>query len=411
MKKKILVIFLLAALWLGHGHPARAESGVEISAQPPNYTFGGQITFQATITPGISIQNIRLIVESPGLPSFVGDAKFTPPDQITYVYVLPSRPLRAFSTITYHYRVALENGEVYTSPNFSFRYEDNRYTWQVLEDDAFRIHWYEGEMAFAQEILDTARNGKANIETLLSKADTGNPINIYAYASASELQSTLLMSGQTWVAGHADPELGAIAVSLPTGTARSLEIRRQVPHELAHILLYRMMGEGYQSLPRWLNEGIASQMELYPNSDYPLYLEKAYRENRVIPIEQLCRSFPSDAATSFLAYAEANSLTGYIKEYYGEEGIRNLILAYETGVGCARGVEIALGRELPQLEKDWLKATFDQNKVVETSGKIVEAGTAFLPWLTIFAAVFAPMTGFIILRNWHRHNKPAPEKQ
>ena len=397
-------------LWLGSGQPIRAESGVEIESPSPTYTFGDQITFQATITSDVSFQSIAILVKSPGLPTFVGKPEFNPPDKITYVYNLPNRPLRAFSTVTYRYRVTLENGEIYNSQNFSFLYEDNRYTWQTLEDEAFRVHWYDGKVAFAQEVLDTAQKGKENIEALLSYTDTGAPINIYAYASASELQSTLLMAGQTWVAGHADPKLSAIAVSLPSGEARSLEIRRQVPHELTHILLYRMMGESYHTLPRWLNEGIASQMELYPNSDYPLYLENAYQENKIIPLEQLCLSFPNDTATSFLAYAEANSLTGYIKEYYGLAGIRDLVAAYKTGVGCNRGIEIALGKSLTQLEKDWLKSIFKQNKVIKTSNQIIETGTSLLPWLTIFMAVFAPMAGFMILRSWQGQREPATEK-
>ena len=119
--------------------------------------------------------------------------------------------------------------------------------------------------------------------------------------------------------------------------------------------------------------------------------------------------FPNDAATSFLAYAEANSLTGYIKDYYGAEGIRSLISAYETGVSCERGVEIALGQELTQLERDWLKAVFGQSKVMETSNEVIEAGTALLPWLAIFGAIFIPMLGFVIMHNRQGHDKTAAE--
>lgn len=401
MPKKILVFFLLIAIWLGAGHHAQAESGVEISAQPPSYTFGGQITFQATITTDIPPQDIQLILESPGLPSFVGAAEFDPPHQIIYVYSLTQRPLRAFSTVVYRYRVTLENGEVYTSPDFSFRYEDNRYTWQVLEDEDFRISWYEGDVEFAQEILDVVREGRVKFEALLPTPQDGGPVNIYAYASASELQSTLMMSGQTWVAGHADPGLGSIVVSLPPGPARSLEISRQVPHELAHILLYRIMGDEYQYLPRWLNEGIASQMEEYPNPDYRLYLEKAYTEERLIPMEELCLRFPSDAATSFLAYAEADSLTAYLLEHYGVEGIRSLISAYETGVGCNRGVEIALEKDLSQLSGEWQAAVLGSRP---NSRQIVEAGRGFLPWLVIFGIVFAPIVGLVIFRGRQDEN-------
>ena len=393
MRKRILLVFILAALWLGAGHNVRAESGVEITPQPPEYTFGDKITFRATLTSDIPPQNIKLIIETPDASSFLGATEFIPPDQIIYVYSLKNRPLRAFSTIVYRYRVTLENEEVYTSPDYSFRYLDNRYTWQELEDEAFLVSWYEDEVTFAQEILDTARAGLERFEVLLPNAKDDGRVDIYAYSSALELQSTLLMSGQTWVAGHADPELGAIVVSLPPGPERSLEIDRQVPHELAHILLYQIMGEEYQNLPQWLNEGIASQMETFPNPDYRLYLEEAYEEGNLIPVEELCLIFPSDPATSFLAYAEATSLTGYIKDYYGAEGIRNLISAYEQGLECNRGVEVALELDLRQLERDWQKAVFDS-----ATNQFIEASLAFLPWLVIFGAIFSPLVGFVVLR-------------
>lgn len=296
MRKKTLLLVLLILISLGYVRRVRAESGVEITPQPPNYVFGKKITFQAALISDAPPQDIKLILEAPGSPSFVGTVDFTPPN-LTYVYNLASRPLRAFSEIVYRYRVELEGGETYTSPDFSFRYVDNRYTWQTLEDEGFLISWYESEVDFAQEILDAAQRGEADFEILLPQAkDDTQPISIYAYASASELQSTLMMTGQTWVAGHVDPAIGSIVVSLPPGSARPLEINRQIPHEMAHILLYRVMGDGYQNLPRWLNEGIASQMEASPNPDYPLYLEKAYEDQGLIPIEELCVRFPSDAA-------------------------------------------------------------------------------------------------------------------
>ena len=76
------------------------------------------------------------------------------------------------------------------------------------------------------------------------------------------------MGGSTWVAGHANPDLGVVLVSIAPGENQSMEMERQIPHELAHVLLYRLTGPAYANLPNWLTEGIASQVEGYPNADY-----------------------------------------------------------------------------------------------------------------------------------------------
>ena len=401
MPKKIIISILLIIILLGLSQPALAESEVEITSQTYSYTFGNQIIFQAELNTDVSPEEIKLIVEAPGLTTFVGAADFTPPRTITYAYSLISRPLRAFSTITYRYHITLEGGEIYTSPDYTFEYIDNRYDWKSIKDGNIFISWYEEEddAEFGYKILDAARKGQAEFEALLpNKQSNQSPIHIYAYPSASELQSTLMMSGQTWVAGHADAEIGSIIVSLPPGQNRPLEILRQVPHEMAHILLYRIMGDGYKNLPRWLNEGIASHMEASPNPDYRLYLEKSYEDGTLMPLEELCLRFPSDAAGSFLAYAEANSLTNYIIEHYGKNALRNLVSAYETGVSCNRGVEIALDKNLEELEKEWQNMVLGSGNTPIIGGDIIDAGLGFSPWLVIFGAIFAPLTGFVIFR-------------
>ena len=68
-----------------------------------------------------------------------------------------------------------------------------------------------------------------------------------------------------------------------------------IPHELAHVMLYRNVGEGYASLPVWLSEGIASLAELYPNPDYDQALSIASQNGSLLSIEELCDTFPLDS--------------------------------------------------------------------------------------------------------------------
>jgi len=233
--------------------------------------------------------------------------------------------------------------------------------------------------------------GRENVLELLERPKNNQKINIYVYSSKAELQSTLAAAGVSWVGGHADPRYGSVVVAIPPGVDRNLEIQRQIPHEITHVMLYRFMDAGYQYLPYWVNEGIASEMELFPNPAYDEVLEKAHEENKLIPISQLCHSFPADQDAVVLAYAESSSLISYIKREFGITGVQALISAYDRGVSCDRGVEIALGQNLRSLEKAWKRERF--------GGAYRELLQAWLlPVLLVLGVIVILVVGVILLR-------------
>ncbi|MFO7943012.1 MAG: peptidase MA family metallohydrolase [Anaerolineales bacterium] len=391
MRFRDLLILLGVALILGAVQTAQADNGIEVLSHDVEYLFGKKMTFQARIESEREIQAVELIVEVPGTPTFVGITSYSPTGEIEFIYDLAQRPLRVFSTVSYYFRFKLKNGEEARSEKFSFPYLDNRYQWQVLDDGKFVVHWYDEEVTFAQKIADAAEAGREKVLELLERPKNNQQINIYVYSSTSELQSTLAAAGVSWVGGHADPKYGSVVVAIPPGVDRNLEIQRQIPHEITHVMLYRFMDAGYQYLPYWVNEGIASQVELFPNPAYDEVLEKAHEENQLIPISQLCHSFPADQDAVVLAYAESSSLISYIKREFGITGVQALISAYDRGVSCDRGVEIALGQNLRSLEKAWKREMF--------GGAYRELLQAWLlPVLLVLGVIVILVVGVILLR-------------
>lgn len=376
----LLILFLIITTPLS----VQAEDSVEILDEKVEYTFGGELIFQIEIESEVPVSQITLVLQATGIPSFVGEVLFISPGQAQFVYDLAQRPLPAFSSITYSYHLTLENGESIETPGYSFTYLDNRYNWQELIEEPFNIYWYEGEIILAQEVLDAAVSGLDQVLELLQQPAENKPIVIFIYSSEEELQSTLASVGQTWVGGHADPALGSIVVSLPPGVDQSLEIQRLIPHEITHILLYRFMGNEYQYLPAWFNEGLASQMEAFSHPDYDLVLEKAEGERGLIPFAHLCIAFPVDSDLALLSYAQSDSLLDYIQREYGVTGIQAMIFAYDQGVSCERGVEVALGITLEELENDWKQDVFSRGRYLT----YIFVLSGFLLLILIFLGVF-----------------------
>jgi hypothetical protein len=197
-------------------------------------------------------------------------------------------------------------------------------------------------------------------QTLL-KADPPAPVRLYAYTSASDLQTALQMTSQPWVSGHASPELGIILVSIPAGPEKTLELERQIPHEIMHLIQYQVMGSSYTQQPVWLVEGMASLAELYPNPEYSRVLDTTAKNQQLLPFSSLCTSFPREANGAFQAYAQSESFVRFIQRKYGLSGLRNLMAQYQNGMGCEEGVSAALGVSLNQLEYRWQQEALGVN--------------------------------------------------
>jgi hypothetical protein len=379
MHRRIYFIHGLLALILTLISAPQAAAAQQIENSQVTYTFAGQVILQAEIITDSPIEEVLVFMRNVGeTNTLVGDA-IVKQGVATYTHDLTELPLRAFSNVEYWYAVKTQDNDLQNSQIFTFFYEDNRFDWQILEDSPFRVHWYEGDIKFAQSVLDAAQSGLDKSKSILNLV-TPDQIDIYVYASGLEMQSTFRLAGLDWIAGHADPDLNVMVVSLPPGPDQRLETDRQIPHELTHILMYQTIQTGYDHQPLWFKEGLASINELRPNPDYYIILNSAIEKDGLIPITELCNNFPTDASGIYLAYAQADSFTRYLHRQYGSPGLQALFHNYSTGMDCERGLELALGETLKQSESQW---------IVDISGMTTteSAVNNILPWAFLLIIV------------------------
>jgi len=326
------------------------------------YTFGAEITFQARIESSEAIQTVYLVLQPAGDPPHLFQIPFSPQGEILFERNVAELGLRPFAQIDYSYQIITVSGAEFHSPTAQFHYDDNRIEWQTLQNDVFIVHWQNGDLEFGQKLLNASMAGLQKAQTFLSIEPT-TPLRLFVYPSAAELKNALNMPQEFWAAGHASPDLGVLLVSISPSASASYEMERQIPHEITHILLYQQTNVGYANLPIWLNEGLASQAELYPNPDYRRALSRATAEHNLLPFTSLCQSFPRDASSAFLAYAQSASFTEFLHQKFGSSGINHLITQYQDGKDCQAGVQAAFGTSLSQLQTQWERETLGSDPI------------------------------------------------
>jgi hypothetical protein len=289
----------------------------------------------------------------------------------------------------------LTSGEEVNSEKYAFDYVDNRYPWQTMQNSRFQINWYDGSISFGQAVFDSAQASLESAQIYL-QAPPPEPVSVYVYPNPLDLQEAVQLNSQTWVAGHATPRKGVILISIAPGVEQNLEMERQIPHEMMHVLQYQVVGEAFGRMPVWLIEGMASLAEMYPNPDYQRVLDQAARDGQLIPLSSLCKTFPQASEETYLAYAESASFTRAIFQKYGSPGLLNLMLQYQSGVGCKEGFPSALGVSMEQIESEW-KGNFLK---VNTNLQVVENLAPYLLLAALF--IFIPLASGWMIRKTFR---------
>ncbi len=361
--RRFALSVMMAAFLLGAPQQAQAQAGSVVEQAWVEAEFGVQVTFWARIRSPIPILG--------GVLHFRDDfdditrvlpLQMTSAELVSSRYDVTQNVLRPFTTLTYWFEFTLQDGQAARSAEYQVRYEDNRFPWREISNGLLRVHWYEGDAAFGATLLDAASRGMAQAAGLMASTNL-KPVDIYVYANVQDLQGALFLGGEQWTGGHANPKLGVVMAAVTPGPGQSIEMETLLPHELAHVLLYRQVGDAYRHLPVWLSEGVASLAELYPNPDYALALQTASRRGSLLPMQDLCASFPPDAASAFLAYAQAQSFVRYLRDTYGSAALLALTSAYADGLGCNEGAVRTLGVPLAQLEVRWRETTLGENVV------------------------------------------------
>jgi hypothetical protein len=379
MKRKIALLALVFCLFLSVLSPApvQAQGELAIVNSSAVATFPSQLTFNLSAQSNVNITDIRLCftIDQAGFAEVIseGYVEFIPSTTVDVSWALEmvkTGGLPPGATVTYWWRVKDASGQMVETAPTQVRYDDTRYSWRSLTEGMVIIYWYEGDEAFAEELMSATQQalGRLAEET---GACLEKPAELYIYASSQDLLGAMIHP-QEWTGGVAYTRYSIMAIGIaPDDIAWG---KTTIAHELTHLVIHQMTLNPYNNLPTWLDEGLAMYNEGSLHPAFTTYLIRAINENRLISVQSLSSPFSAYAEEAYLSYAESYSLAEYLIATYGQEKMLELLHTFREGSGYDAALERVYGFDMDGLDSLWRDYVAQRYQSAELAPAVVSAG-------------------------------------
>jgi hypothetical protein len=323
-----------------------------------------------------------------------GWADFTPAPEVKtgWTWDMTTSSLPPGAAVKYWWTIKDDNGnKVETAPNTTY-FTDDRYPWQSLTNSQISLFWYEGDNAFAQELLHTCEAGLARLTQYIGVYPV-NPIEVYVYASANDLQGAMIYPME-WTGGVAFTEFSTIAIGISPDNIDWG--KKALVHELTHLLVHQATFSPYCSLPTWLDEGLAMYNEGELDPYFHAWLRKAISEDSLISVRSLCSPFSAEPEEAYLSYAESYSLAEYLINNYGRNKMLNLLALFKQGNSCDEALTQVYGFDTDGLDSRW------REKLAHPTVTASEAWQSHPALLAVLSALATSLVlaGALALEDW-----------
>ncbi len=357
MRKTILTLILSLSLLTVSS--AFAPPQTDVTDNKVILDFPETATFRATITSDTEIRSVVLEYGTDQLTCGEVIAKafpqFTPGRSVSVEWIWEMRQsgsLPPGATIWWRWHYTDETGREAVSDRQTITWLDSEHSWKTITVDKINLHWYSGDQAFAQDLLNAAKNG-LDFNRTQSGLSAESPIDLYIYANTIDLGDAILFE-PSWTGGLAFPDHDIVAIGI---SEDELDWGRDtIVHELTHVLVGHLTFSCLGSLPTWLVEGLAvySEGELDPASQ--LQLDDAIGNDTLLTVRSLSAGFSEVPSKAYLSYSQSYSIVKFLIETYGQEKMTALLVALRDGNSVDDALQQTYGFDIEGLEDAWRQA-------------------------------------------------------
>lgn len=219
---------------------------------------------------------------------------------------------------------------------------------ELIETDHFRIHYSKGDYFAADRVSRAAEESLKRISANLGYTGTHARTQVFVYPTHRDFVKATGTERGKFVLGRAHSGSEHIDIDSQELFAK---VETVTAHEVAHIVVFRLLGP-HADIPLWMHEGIAkTESHDWDDTDTHLMAD-AVSHGKLMRLEEISRTFPE--SREGLAYAQSASFLRYLLDTYGRGRLPLLLEETRRTGSFERAVELVMGRELPDLERDWV---------------------------------------------------------
>jgi hypothetical protein len=388
---KWLIPVILAAVLIVTPVTTQAQNEITLIDSSAQVYFPGGLAFNIEAASHYDITRIRLHYQTDRLTyAPVTDEawpEFSPSQRVKAQWVWDMRkvrsPLPPGATVNYWWTIEDANGDILTTPSQEIRFDDLRFDWKNLTSGQITIHWYKGDQAFIDQLVDACQQALNKLAS-----DTGvhlmQPVNIYIYASSDDLLSAMVFP-QEWTGGVCEYEYGTILIGIPVN---ELEWGKgAITHELGHMVTHQITYSPYGAiLPTWLDEGLAMYAQVNVDPYFKSTLNDAIAKNGLISVRSLSSPFSAIPQEAYLSYAESLSIVEFLIHNYGSDKMLQLLNLFKTGSSYDDAFKQVYGFDEDGLDTVWrayvMGPVISQSKTNYDS--LIESNREYSLWNNIF---------------------------
>jgi len=402
--RRVAVVALFLVLLLSPASVG-ADDGITIVDSSVETDFPAVLTFglEAESQADIVDARIHYQVDKMNYAQVTSEAwaDFVPEMRVktSWTWDMRKASLPPGASITYWWTVEDAAGNRVETPAAVLRFDDDRYEWRSLANDALTLFWYEGDDSFAGELMTTCEEGLSRLTREVGTYPE-KLIRIYVYASAGDLQGAMIFP-QEWTGGTAFTEFGIVAIGI---SPDALDWgKRAMVHELTHLVVHQAIFSPYGELPTWLDEGLAMYNEGELSPSFQAWLDRAVAEDRLISVRSLCSPFSAEPEKAYLSYAQSYSLVAYLLNSYGQDRMLSLLTLFKDGSSYDGAMTQVYGFDIDELDRRWREESAGLSVIVES--QVEPAQRIWHPALVVVLSALATslaLGGGLALEQWDR---------
>jgi hypothetical protein len=210
-------------------------------------------------------------------------------------------------------------------------------------------------------------------------------VSVYVARTPGEM-ATLAPEGAPfpkYATGVAYSQVGLILLTIAPLYPNSVhDLGETFRHELAHVALHDAL-EG-RPIPRWFNEGFAVFASGEGSMTRLRTLWTATVADDLLPLAQLERTFPAEAVTASVAYAQAADVVRFLVRKQDSRRFAAMVRRMRRNQPFARALEDAYGTDLATLEHEWrqdVRKRYTLWPIVFSSGVVWVAMVGLVLWI------------------------------